>query len=57
MVMTLPEVGSLRVNANYPPDCDWCAETQNVYWIPQANNYLCDECYHEWRRETTEPET
>jgi hypothetical protein len=56
MVMTLPEVGSLRVNANYPPDCDWCAETQDVYWIPQANNYLCDECYHEWRRETTEPE-
>lgn len=55
-LMTLPEVGSLRLDDEHAPDCDWCATTHNVLWVPRAQKHLCDECFEEWRSENIQSE-
>ena len=50
-LMTVPEVGSLGINDEYPPDCDWCGTWENVRWANDADKHLCDDCYDEWKRE------
>lgn len=51
-LMTVPEVGRLRVDPDYTMDCDWCSTDHEVAWVPKADLWLCDDCYDKWRKET-----
>jgi hypothetical protein len=55
-LMTVPEVGALRVDDEYAPDCDWCSTTHNVLWVSKAQKHLCDDCFEEWSRENAHQE-
>ena len=52
-LMTVPEVGRLRIDPEYTPDCDWCASEENVAWVAKADHWLCDECYEGWEKQVS----
>ena len=49
-LMTVPEVGRLRVSPDVPFACEWCGDDEQVYFVAKADLYLCDDCYKDWKR-------
>ena len=52
-LMTVPEVGRLRINPEVPFACEWCGDDHNVYFVTKADLYLCDDCYKDWKKINT----